>query len=63
MCTFRVCVSVSKTKDCYKGVCLHCFVIYFSQAIEQCITATGYSVGEYAALVFAGALNFEDGEH
>ncbi|XP_014681595.1 PREDICTED: probable malonyl-CoA-acyl carrier protein transacylase, mitochondrial [Priapulus caudatus] len=30
------------------------------KAIEQCITAAGFSVGEYAALVFAGAISFED---
>jgi len=31
------------------------------QAIENCISAAGYDVGEYAALVFAGAMSFEDG--
>jgi len=31
------------------------------KAIENCIATAGYSVGEYAALVFAGALTFEDG--
>jgi len=31
------------------------------QAITNCIAAAGYDVGEYAALVFAGALSFEDG--
>ena len=38
--------------------------IYYSffQAIENCIGTAGFSVGEYAALVFAGALNFEDGK-
>lgn len=29
-------------------------------AIENCVAAAGFSVGEYAALVFAGALTFED---
>lgn len=28
--------------------------------LENCCAAAGYSVGEYAALVFAGALKFED---
>jgi len=31
------------------------------QAIQNCISAAGYDVGEYAALVFAGAMSFEDG--
>ncbi|XP_023234923.1 malonyl-CoA-acyl carrier protein transacylase, mitochondrial-like [Centruroides sculpturatus] len=31
------------------------------EAIEQCVATAGFSVGEYAALVFAGALSFEDG--
>jgi len=31
------------------------------QAIENCVSAAGYDVGEYAALVFAGAMSFEDG--
>jgi [acyl-carrier-protein] S-malonyltransferase len=30
-------------------------------AIEQCTAAAGLSLGEYTALVFAGALRFEDG--
>ncbi|XP_023234922.1 probable malonyl-CoA-acyl carrier protein transacylase, mitochondrial [Centruroides sculpturatus] len=30
------------------------------EAIEQCVATAGFSVGEYAALVFAGALSFED---
>ena len=32
------------------------------QAIANCVSAAGFSVGEYAALVFAGALSFEDGK-
>jgi len=28
--------------------------------LENCVTAAGFSVGEFAALVFAGALTFED---
>ena len=31
------------------------------QAIENCVAALGFSVGELAALVFAGAMTFEDG--
>ncbi|XP_013418436.1 malonyl-CoA-acyl carrier protein transacylase, mitochondrial [Lingula anatina] len=31
------------------------------KVLEKCITTTGFSVGEYAALVFAGAMTFEDG--
>ncbi|PIK37182.1 putative malonyl-CoA-acyl carrier protein transacylase, mitochondrial-like [Apostichopus japonicus] len=30
------------------------------KAIENCVAAAGFSVGEFAALVFAGALSFED---
>jgi len=33
---------------------------YNPWAIENCISAAGYSVGEYSALVFAGSLSFED---
>lgn len=29
-------------------------------SIENCISAAGYSVGEFAALVFAGSISFED---
>lgn len=31
-------------------------------AIERCQAAAGFSVGEITALVFAGAMSFEDGE-
>lgn len=34
----------------------------FLQSIENCISAAGYSVGEFAALVFAGSISFEDGK-
>ena len=30
-------------------------------AVEQCSAVAGLSLGEYCALVFAGALTFEDG--
>lgn len=30
-------------------------------AIDNCVNAAGYSVGEIAALIFAGAINFESG--
>ncbi len=29
--------------------------------VENCVATAGFSVGEYAALVFAGALKFENG--
>ena len=32
-----------------------------SAAVDQCSAAAGLSLGEYCALVFAGALSFEDG--
>lgn len=31
------------------------------QVVERCVAAAGYSVGEFAALVFAGALGFAEG--
>src|SRR5690606_25913 len=31
------------------------------QAVEECDVAAGLSLGEYTALVFAGAMSFEDG--
>ena len=31
----------------------------FIQAIENCIATAGFSLGEYAALVFAGSMSFE----
>ena len=31
------------------------------KAIEKCTATAGFSIGEYAALVFAGAISFEDG--
>lgn len=31
------------------------------QVVESCVAAAGYSVGEFAALVFAGALGFAEG--
>ena len=35
--------------------------LFLLQAIESCITALGFSVGEIAALVFAGSFSFEEG--
>ncbi|KRZ16647.1 Malonyl-CoA-acyl carrier protein transacylase, mitochondrial, partial [Trichinella zimbabwensis] len=32
-------------------------------AVKNCVAAAGYSIGEYAALVFSGALDFESGSH
>jgi len=32
-------------------------------AIENCMAAAGYSVGEFAALTFAGCFTFEQGEY
>ena len=31
------------------------------QAVAECTATAGFSVGEYAALVLAGAMSFEDG--
>ena len=33
------------------------------QAVSNCVSTAGFSVGEYAALVFAGVLSFEDGRY
>lgn len=33
------------------------------QAIETCVAAAGFSVGEFAALVFSGAMNFAEGRY
>lgn len=32
-----------------------------TQVIENCVAAAGFSVGEYAALVFAGSMDFAEG--
>jgi len=32
------------------------------ERVEKCISTAGFSLGEYAALVFAGSISFEDGE-
>ena len=32
-----------------------------ASAVEGCSVAAGLSLGEYCALVFAGAMSFEDG--
>ncbi len=32
------------------------------QSIEYCVTTAGFSVGEYAALVFSGAMSFQQGK-
>ena len=34
-----------------------------SRAVETCVTTAGFSIGEYAALVFAGCMTFEEGEY
>ena len=39
---------------------VHDCILLF-QAIDNCISTSGFSVGEYAALVFAGVLTFEEG--
>ena len=32
------------------------------QVVEGCVGAAGFSIGEYAALIFAQAMTLEDGE-
>lgn len=40
---------------------LSCPVYIGPQAIETCVAAAGFSVGEFAALVFSGAMDFPEG--
>jgi len=40
---------------------LECLKAEQPEVVEQCQVAAGLSLGEYTALVFAGALSFEDG--
>lgn len=40
-----------------------CVLLPSLQAVETCVAAAGFSVGEFAALVFAGAMNFSEGKH
>ena len=35
---------------------------FLFQAIENCSATAGFSSGEFASLVFSGALSFEDGK-
>lgn len=37
-------------------------ITFFLQAIENCVSTAGFSIGEYAALVLAGAMTFSDGK-
>ncbi len=32
------------------------------ESVERCVAAAGFSVGEITALIFAGAISFDDGE-
>ena len=43
--------------DYYIYECIH----FIFQAIQTCVGAAGFSVGEFAALVFAGVMSFADG--
>lgn len=38
------------------------FYCHHQQAIESCVAAAGFSVGEFAALVFSGSMNFAEGK-
>lgn len=42
---------------------LSCFFHFCPQAIETCVAAAGFSVGEFAALVFSGSMNYAEGKH
>jgi malonyl CoA-acyl carrier protein transacylase len=35
---------------------------FFFQGIESTVATAGFSVGEFAAMVFAEVMSFEDGE-
>jgi len=43
--------------DYYIYECIH----FIFQAVQTCVGAAGFSVGEFAALVFAGVMSFADG--
>lgn len=45
----------------YKHLVIICDLIHL-KAIENCVAAAGFSVGEFAALVFSGAMDFAEGE-
>lgn len=47
----------------YWNKCALMFLCLCPQAIETCVAAAGFSVGEFAALVFSGAMNYAEGKH
>ncbi|EDL04470.1 mCG128421, isoform CRA_b [Mus musculus] len=57
--------------ECHRGgTCLYFtprqeddseLAVSLSCVIDNCVAAAGFSVGEFAALVFAGAMDFSEG--
>ena len=39
------------------------FFCFFTQIVNQCFATAGFSIGEFAALVFAEVLSFRDGKY
>ncbi|KAK2492076.1 hypothetical protein MC885_012516 [Smutsia gigantea] len=49
--------ALDRTAHCQPAI----FVASLAAVIENCVAAAGFSVGEFAALVFAGAMEFSEG--
>ena len=54
---------LKQTKNTQPAIFLHSMVIAHLLRGERASMAAGHSLGEYSALVYAGALTFEDGLH
>lgn len=52
---------LKQTKNTQPAIFLHSMVVAGLIAKDQAAMAAGHSLGEYSALVYAGALSFEDG--
>jgi [acyl-carrier-protein] S-malonyltransferase len=52
---------LKQTKNTQPAIFLHSMVVAELYGGERAVMAAGHSLGEYSALVYAGALTFEDG--
>ena len=52
---------LKQTKNTQPAIFLHSVIVARSYRGEQAVMAAGHSLGEYSALVYAGALTFQDG--
>lgn len=52
---------LKQTKNTQPAIFLHSMVVASLLSKDQAAMAAGHSLGEYSALVYAGALSFEDG--